>query len=541
MLSKPATVTAGDEIKATHLNSLVDYYNEIWSQPASGPFLFNASHHTGTDDRRFGWGQTLASINPTPVGGNSANNYIGTLATISDINQTIAQVNAGLYHTEDDPTTGAGVTGLYPLGGPSSLSAGSLIPVTLYNDICDKAETLVADKYKVDWANYNLFELQSINTANWADDLAVVHKFEFNNYDEARYFFNSGGELTLELSMAGGGNQYNQIWASIFDQFDSIRIGAETCKVVSDAYYDVVSTSGINKGFYTGITYSTDVNPDHHYVTILDAGVFAYPTTGQTNLATVYLYSEYNSRRIRLQLRGEQTVGATPRFNIYVRVILIEDADDTHNITQAITLTSGYVQPSTTPLVTDGNKTFMTEGATLYQFTERNAPTITEETPWTEDEYGVGVSLAGWGGTFLTNVRAGYFILDKWGDGTNVAQQYTIRSINDDVTAGSLITGHAYKIKTVGTTDFTTIGAANNTVGTIFTATETGTGTGTAGGSTSTDTDFTLIGAPNNTVGTVFTTTGIGTGSGSADEVQDGTDDPGINWTWAGGARYTNP
>lgn len=47
-------------------------------------------------------------------------------------------------------------------------------------------------------------------------------------------------------------------------------------------------------------------------------------------------------------------------------------------------------------------------------------------------------------------------------------------------TAGSFIVGKAYIIDTVGTTNFTTIGAASNTVGVVFTATGVGTGTGTA-------------------------------------------------------------
>jgi len=48
------------------------------------------------------------------------------------------------------------------------------------------------------------------------------------------------------------------------------------------------------------------------------------------------------------------------------------------------------------------------------------------------------------------------------------------------VTAGAFVVGQQYKILVPGTTDFTLIGAANNTVGTVFTATGVGTGTGTA-------------------------------------------------------------
>lgn len=47
-------------------------------------------------------------------------------------------------------------------------------------------------------------------------------------------------------------------------------------------------------------------------------------------------------------------------------------------------------------------------------------------------------------------------------------------------TAGSFTIGKVYTILTVGTTDFTLIGAANNNVGTVFVATGVGAGTGTA-------------------------------------------------------------
>ena len=524
MLTKPTLVVTSDEIKAEHLLDLIDYYNEIWT---GSLYTFDANHNTDLV-RRFGWGQdypTGAAISP-PISGPPT----PTIVTISDINQAIAQINAGLYHTEDDPTHSATVVGLYSHSHPILTDP---IPVTLYNDITNKAETLENDKYKVDWSNFSLSELQTTRTDPWDTDLQVAHKFAFSGsgsisgYNEARHFFNSGGELTLEFSMAPGGTVGNQVWQQIFDQFDSIRIGAESCRVVSDEIYDVISTSGVNKGFYTGIDSSGA------YSTILDAGVFRFndDSAYAYAYAYVYVYSEYNSRRIRIELAAdEDTPGGI--FNVYVKVTLIEDADDTFQITQPITLASGYVQPSTTPLTTDGNKSFMTEGSTLHQFEEREIPTITLDTVnyptgWKDDAYYTvdqldkGTTTADWAGTWLKDVRAGYFI---------TGQAYTIKSINDDIPVTLLITGHAYKIKTVGTTDFTALGAANNTIGTTFTATDVGIGTGTAGGATSTDTDFTLIGSADSNIDTVFTATGPGTGSGSADEVQDASDDPGNVW-----------
>jgi hypothetical protein len=173
-------------------------------------------------------------------------------------------------------------------------------------------------------------------------------------------------------------------------------------------------------------------------------------------------------------------------------------------------------------------------------------------------------------------------------------------SVTNTITSGSFISGNTYVIATLGTTDFTLIGASANTVGVEFTATGVGTGTGTAttvtgratslstvlpvtkggtgnssvtpnavfiGGTTSTSaitaikpstlgnvltstagstvtagsfvvgveysiltlgsSDFTLIGASSNTVGVVFTATGVGVGSGTAQIT-----------TWQSGALY---
>jgi len=80
--------------------------------------------------------------------------------------------------------------------------------------------------------------------------------------------------------------------------------------------------------------------------------------------------------------------------------------------------------------------------------------------------------------------------VDKWSYGTTdtnvVAYSATAGvtleglDINYTVTAGSFVVGEEYTILTVGTTDFTLIGAAGNIVGARFTATGAGTGTGTA-------------------------------------------------------------
>jgi len=368
MLNRPATVFTGEKIKASHLNDLITYYNEIWS---GGTYTFDINHNTKNDDRRFGWGQTSATITPAV--------QIGKTIEANDMNQAIVQVNAGQYHISDDPTKLL-----------SKLAANHTDPISpvIYNAVVDKVATYENDKYKVDWSDMTLDVLSTTNTAHWDKDLYCVHKFEFNNYNEARHFFNAGGELSVELSMQSGGTAGNNVWRKIFEQFDSIRIGAEGCKLVQDEAdpKDILSTSTLAPlGFYNGIT------SDGAWNTILDAGVFKYANGDYAYAyAYVYVYSEYNSRRIRIQLKGEEVGG---KFCVYVKVILVEDEDDTFPITQPVTLTSGYSVPATTPSPSDGNASYFTIGSSLYQFLARTAPTVTLSEAWTPVDVATGVQL----------------------------------------------------------------------------------------------------------------------------------------------------
>lgn len=80
------------------------------------------------------------------------------------------------------------------------------------------------------------------------------------------------------------------------------------------------------------------------------------------------------------------------------------------------------------------------------------------------------------------------------------------------VTAGSFVVGVQYSILTVGTTDFTLIGASANTVGVVFNATGVGSGTGTAQVTTWTSSPIPNVGiGVNQTYQNVFASRALGT------------------------------
>jgi len=80
--------------------------------------------------------------------------------------------------------------------------------------------------------------------------------------------------------------------------------------------------------------------------------------------------------------------------------------------------------------------------------------------------------------TIKTGEQSQLDIIATISDGRPV--QYELKSGLQAIVAGNFVVGQTYTIITAGTTDYISIGSANNTVGTIFTATDIGAGTGTA-------------------------------------------------------------
>ena len=76
-----------------------------------------------------------------------------------------------------------------------------------------------------------------------------------------------------------------------------------------------------------------------------------------------------------------------------------------------------------------------------------------------------------------TGCKPRYVVVENFTDQTKF-EWY--EGLTTTVSAGSFVAGTIYTILTVGTTDFTAIGAPSNTVGVEFTATGVGSGTGTA-------------------------------------------------------------
>lgn len=264
-------------------------------------------------------------------------------------------------------------------------------------------------------------------------------------------------------------------------------------------------------------------------------------------------------RLIKAVLQAQFPGAAALGYNIPITATEAElNSLHTGNITTILPAVSGYVIGANAPiLVTDTLLGAL--GKVQGQIDSKSAITGNEIITNVQSVNGLKVSS----GVIDT---VGYLTLSQpytiqtLGSTTNT--QWNTIAGTTNVTAGSFVPGRTYVIVSPGSTDFTLIGAANNTIGTSFIATGVGSGTGTALqtyliGSTFTcadigtslgngtafritnttaqlvtsgafvitatyiiqsigTTDFTLIGAASNTVGLSFVATGVGVGTGKA-------------------------
>ena len=81
---------------------------------------------------------------------------------------------------------------------------------------------------------------------------------------------------------------------------------------------------------------------------------------------------------------------------------------------------------------------------------------------------------------FSDTNRSFYWYVFKKASSLSTPTGYGLVVYSDPVSGGSFVVGTKYTIVSSGTTSFTSIGAANNNVGTVFIATGIGSGTGTA-------------------------------------------------------------
>jgi hypothetical protein len=235
---------------------------------------------------------------------------------------------------------------------------------------------------------------------------------------------------------------------------------------------------------------------------LTNANTFAIPLSNSGLTATIMVktgdYPEILPIVIpaNVAVNGDELRGVTVRPAVSYK----EDCTATSSVTNLFTVYSTTGLANQTPVqfgddnintaiqftsfggVTTGKKYFVV-GSTITS----NGFGITSCTGTYSSVPSIGVSTTGSGATFsVSPTETGSYNVTLTNPGTGYTPGDTLKISGSNVgavtltTAGSFVIGVSYTILTVGTTDYTLIGASANSVGAVFTATDIGSGTGTA-------------------------------------------------------------
>lgn len=359
MVGGSDTIYTGNVITAEQFNDLVSRYELLWRGDI---YEFDENHNTTNDNRRYGWGQ--ASIYP------KVNQY--TIITAEQYNHLVTQINAGLYHIDEELFLTSEEFRM------TKRNVGTPIAAEYYT----KIRTLIAEKItpksiEVDSFTVDLSVVETNSSGlTWTSAAYVEHKFEFPDYNTARHFFNSGGKLTIDLSVLNINDMVSTLWQAALDEMSTIYIGATSTNESG------IVNAPIRKGFY-------NINPDGSYTSIFEA-MICNPSTysgysgysGYDSYCGYGGYGGYSERMLRIYARGSEDVNG---FNLSVKIELVEPVTtDPVLITSSYNLASGYLLPEETPDITDPNISYFTENTTntVYQFERRFTPLIYQLTNW---------------------------------------------------------------------------------------------------------------------------------------------------------------
>ena len=361
----------GTIITAAKFNEVVDDYDVIWRGPKDGSgnlivYTYDAALHVSEAARQTGWGQPNAvtpTVNPQVI--IDADHY-NTLASY---------VNTGDYHRADNNAVPNLITHV--------ADTNRRILSSDTNIIENRITQLTTTNQKFDLGVDNIFDIVLGSISNggtpWGtNDLAsdgtrgtlvCEMKYVFSSYDDARHWFNSGGQCTLNLD-AVGGNHGSSEWNICFDQIDTVFFGGLT------TYRN--GTNGIGQRNFYELTQT--------YQQIFNAVGFDSSAYGSAYTGYTGGYSTYGGREVTINARVDMD---GTDFVVYFQVILTEDADDIYQVDCNITLNGGCKTADESPnsgYLGTSNASFHTVNSNTYKFLTMSSkkPTVSQHSAWTD-------------------------------------------------------------------------------------------------------------------------------------------------------------
>lgn len=195
-----ATVASGDTITAAQYNDLQSRVNNI----------------LGAGSGQSGYGQTLTSAQVST----------GNIVTAAHMDNLRTDINkANNHQTGSSASIGDIAVGQIIGADASGTSVGSLTQTTEgYNDYDTAVTNITSNKFLIDSGEGSLeFAISSARSTAWSNEIQHIFTIDFNSTDKARYYFNSGSDIRISLSLTGGSGSKTESWRTLLSDIGTIK------------------------------------------------------------------------------------------------------------------------------------------------------------------------------------------------------------------------------------------------------------------------------------------------------------------------------
>ena len=198
----------GDTILDDHYNDFATSVNALWG--------------TGTSDRGYGESTTVSSVSA------------GATITATQWTTLLTRINSIKDHQ------GSSITAITNPSAADTIQA--------YTALSTNIGTIDTNRLNVA-ARQSVVNTNRDNTNTFTGTLTFTHKWAWGSENQARYFFNAGGRLSISGSQSGhGADSKGNEWANLLTAAGTYYITAQTSGKSGGS--GTPSTNDTNKGYY---------------------------------------------------------------------------------------------------------------------------------------------------------------------------------------------------------------------------------------------------------------------------------------------------
>ena len=364
--------TAGSEITASEFNDLVILVNKYWGDNVSGSAAVTDSDKTL---HKFGWGQTHALelsglVNQRVTQGSD-------LVSAVHMNQLVARANATGLHLGLGTNLSYKIIDAIVLATDAATVENRFSSTVIDVGLSDPRSTRIDGKHIIGTGNSNTATFGSITrSSNWVEILISEQEMTFDSYNEARYFFNSGGALTIGWDLTSAVSTESQNWAANFSAMGTMHFLADDTVVsgtggyaAADAGFYQLTTdyqllysysfgSGVGTGTYNSGTFTggdVNVGAGAHV-----RGGYLYGGTYAINRISLYGKYSDNGRKVHFKAYLQTPDDGSPIDGTLTQSLGYVFADD-----QTASGGTGAAAASTTFSVSSGSTNYLPTGHTV--------------------------------------------------------------------------------------------------------------------------------------------------------------------------------